>query len=225
MKKKIKSKRNVYLVLALSMSLSGLFEIRTASAEQESVKSSTNLFSVVGLVDFYTPSVDSTNSNFSSLTNSSKMGTGLGLLRESPLAGPLNLELGLLLLHRQNTFKSSIFDYVQSSNWLVLPVGAKFRFLDYFALGVGPYIAYRVGDISNDFSVGSGATASFATTSQEKFEIGFQASGSGTVPINQIVGILFEIRFLRGISNLSNDTTTSIKSADLIGLVGVQFNY
>lgn len=185
----------------------------------------TSSFSVVGLIDFYTPSASTDNTSFSSLTSSGKVGGGGGILSEFQLAGPVDFEGGLLFVHRDNTFGSSTFNYTQSSNWLMLPLSAKFRFAKYFAVGAGPYVGYRVGNPTNTLAAGSAATLNFDTNKQNEWEFGLQGSADFTLPISDNFGLLAEARVLGGLTNLSGDTKNKINSVDVLGLVGVQFMY
>lgn len=204
---------------------SGFVEIGRASIQGADDVGLSRRISVVGIANFYTPSVNSTNANFSSLTNSSKLGTGPGILTEFSFLGPLQMELGFLVLNRQSSYSTSAFTYTQSSNALTVPVGLKFRFANYFSVGAGPYLSYRVGEVENEFSVGNAGSINFDTTAQARYELGYFASVGATLPVTPSIGITMESRLLRGLSNLSGDSSTRIESVDVVALLGLQFLY
>lgn len=220
----MKSNQSSFRLFFLGLGIFALSIAGNAKAEGES-ESPQHRFTVMAIGDFYTPSLDSSNTNFSSLTNSANLGFGLGALSEATISGPIGWEFGLLILSRQSTHKNSLVSFNESSYWLSVPIGLKLRFAQYFALGAGGYLNYRVGDVSNKFSVGDSALISFDTDNRSRFEAGVYGTVGATLPINKNVGLVAEVRLMRGLSNLYKDSTADIKSLDILSMVGVQFAY
>lgn len=224
MKIKLSRFSSLLLISGISLGLAGA----TVHAEEGSTNSSsdpTHRFSLLVMGDFYTPSLDSSNSNFSSLTNSANLGAGLGVLSESTLAGPISWEYGLMFFSRQSTHKNAIVSFTESSQWLSLPVGLKVRFAKYFAVGAGGYLNYRLGEVTNKFSVGDNSLVSFDTDSRSRFEGGIYGTAGATLPITPNLGIVGEVRVMRGLSNLYKDSTADLKSVDILTMAGIQFSY
>ena len=187
---------------------------------------STMHVTVAGVLDSYTPNVDSsTTADIKGLASSSSIGIGGGVLFEGSFVSPIGFETGLLYVHRKNEYKTSSVAYNQGSNWLQVPFGLKFRFAEIISVGAGAYIGYRLGSPSNDFSLGNSTLAGYNSSNNENFELGFYASAGVTFPVSESMGIVLDLRYLRGVSNLSEDTAVNIKSADLMLLAGVQFRY
>ena len=207
--------------LALALLASAGFAGNSVQAEDKKLN-----IAVVGLADFYTPSVDTvTSQNLTSLTSSSKLGFGGGVLVDGGFVAPFGMETGLLFVHRGNQVVNTTVTYNQSSNWLIVPVGLKLRLIDVLSVGAGAYAGYRISDYSNDFTVGNSGAAGFNSASGERWELGFYASAGVNLPVTQQFGVLLEARYLRGVSTISEDTNVNIKSADVMVLAGLTFRY
>jgi hypothetical protein len=177
------------------------------------------------LADFYSPSVDSSTDDVSSLMKSSKLGVGGGLLGEFGLgSGNVLFELDALYLHRSNSYTAASVNFAQTSNWISVPVGLKLRLAHVLAIGGGGYVAYRLGNVSYSAGSDSGGVG-FGAGKDNNFEFGVYGSAGLTLPMSSKVGLVLEARVMKGLSNISGDDQYDIHSLDVLGLVGLQFVY
>ena len=180
-----------------------------------------NKMTVLGGLNFYSSNAESNNTSLSSLTDSSKMSFAGGVLVNSGL-----FETGLFYVNRSNEYGGGVFKFSQSSSWLQVPLGVKLRLANIVTIGGGGYVGYRFTDYSNAFSIGdSGSAFNLATGNRNRLELGYYVSAGVTVPVDEKFGVVVEGRLVRGLTNLSEDSSTTIRSADLQAFAGVQFGY
>ena len=213
-----------YLLLVISFLTP--FPARAQKEEIKTEKAPVKLdhhVSIVGLANFYSPRVTNTGPEALSLTSSSNLGVGVGLLGGFTLGGPLDFEYGLLIMRRENTYSGDVIEYKEASNWVALPVGAKFKFTEIFSVVGGPYLGYRVGEVTNAYSVST--TSEVKTPYQERFELGWYGAAVAAIPIIRNIGVHVELRYLKGLTNISMHQNMKINSSDLMCLAGVQANF
>lgn len=181
----------------------------------------TSKMTVLGGLNFYSSNAQSNNTSLSSLTDNSKMSIGGGIL-----LNPGMFEIGLIYVNRNNEYDGGLFKFDQSSSWLQVPFGLKIRLANIITVGGGGYAWYRFTDYSNTFTLGtSGSGLNLDTGNRQRFELGYYVSAGVAVPLDERFGIIAEARLVRGLTNLSEDSSTTIRSADFQTFAGVQFGY
>lgn len=122
---------------------------------------------------------------------------GLGVLGEANINGIVGLETGALFVQRQYEYGGSLGTLTQQVNRIHVPVVAKFWPTNFLALGVGPYVAFKVGDVKTALNIGNVDVGQVSTNADDDVEFGLDATVTGVLTLNDKTGLFLEGRYSR----------------------------
>lgn len=143
---------------------------------------------------------------------------GLAALVEVMVRERIGIETGALLVERQYDVSSGSLRLIQSARRLHIPVLARWWVADYFALGLGPYAAVRLGSVRNAVQFGE-AELALDTSSRRDLELGFDVSALLNLAIHNRTGL-----FLEGRYSSPFDRRGGEESSHIFGIVGVKLH-
>lgn len=141
---------------------------------------------------------------------------GAGLLMESELGRRTGLETGLLVMDRRYT----VYNVQSVVRKLHAPLLARFWLSRFVSLGLGPYLALKVGDAESrlrDGTVLDGGED--LTSSGKRLEFGFEAAAAINVSFGSKSGIFIEARSAHFFFREKDETPDFFT-----GLVGVKIH-
>lgn len=145
-----------------------------------------------------------------------KLNYGFGALVEANANSFLGIETGVIFVKRQYDYEAGGVSFVQEVNRLHIPVVAKFWPTNFLALGVGPYVGIKVGNVKNTLSIGS-VSGSIDTNADNDVEFGLDATATLNFSIADKTGLFVEGRYSQPFDNKSD-----VDYDSLTGLVGVK---
>ena len=150
------------------------------------------------------------------VTTVPKLGFGFGAIAGvySPFPG-FTIETGILMTPHKFTLDSTTTSpgtYLATDtltmNFLTVPILLRFDLLPVLSFGAGGYLGFASGTITR--TTGStDSPESYDQNNLNKSDFGLMASASVGLPVFPMVKILFDLRYLHGLANLSKLTDKS----------------
>lgn len=144
---------------------------------------------------------------------------GVGALVEANINGALGIETGALFIKRQYDYEAGGFRVVQEVNRIHVPVLARFWIGDIFSVGVGPYVAFKVGNVKDSLEFGSSPIGSIETNADDDVEFGYDIAATLNFAVNDKTGIFVEGRYSKPF-----DEAESTDFEALTALAGVKLS-
>ena len=167
------------------------------------------------------------------------------------LTNDVSLEIALTYLTRRSTTNVAApltapvpgtFNAVRNwtSHAITVPLMARYSFLNYFSAAAGPFVSAGVGHVSMDQSGSSftptgsstpiaqsasdGSTQlSFTDNQQKSVDWGLGGSIKAGYPLAQSLDVVANFLYLKGLTEQSTNSTISLKSTDILFLLGLQY--
>jgi hypothetical protein len=170
-------------------------------------------FGILGGINFFNPSLESEPGD-ASVTTSSTAGFVGGFSYKSSLA-LINVEIDAL--YDKKKLSSGTID--STSNWLEIPVLARYVFFPFFNFGLGAYYSVGLGDVSV-----AGVTENYQSAGMNRSDFGLLGSIQMELPIAPQMTLIADLRYNYGLVELEENTAAaSEKSRELQVMFGVSY--
>lgn len=151
-----------------------------------------------------------------------KFGVGYGILASVYSIPGFTVESGILSLTRSYAASLLPTDII-SLKMYEIPVLLRFDLLPIMAAGIGGYLAFGSGSVTQSNGV-TDQTSTYEANNLGKTDYGLMASISLSLPILPTLKILGDVRYLIGLANLSTTSGTTHKFNDLQLLAGIRLS-
>jgi hypothetical protein len=119
------------------------------------------------------------------------------------------LELDLLFVRRTFSSVNANGSWTSSDHLLEFPLLARWKPIQYLAVGFGPYLGLGVGSLSFSGS-GESGTGDYNDEGLHRLEYGMAGSIRGEYPVSPSINALIDIRYVYGLSNkIANPAVTT----------------
>ena len=115
-----------------------------------------------------------------------------------------------------------------TTNWIQVPLLFKLWPTDFFAIGLGGYLGFGVGDVSGEVSANDGSGSLSGSTSHETvgmktLDYGLLADMGFHIPVTQTLRLSIQGRYEYGLANLTKNTDNnqSMELRSIEGIVGL----
>lgn len=146
--------------------------------------------------------------NANSVSKSSKAAFEIGAKGNFALLPEVSIEVDAIYATTKSTYNiTGNVEATETTKAWEIPVLARYWFIPFASVGVGPYLAFATGDINTGYSDGrADTTTTFDQAGISKTDIGAIASINVAYPIGNSLSIVGDARYLLGLKNLSSWT-------------------
>jgi len=150
----------------------------------------------------------------------SKFGLGFGALADFRALFGAGMDLQVGALYEMTKSGIDGVDGSVKTNWLQVPILFRYNFDKMFSAGIGPYLAFEMGDITAE----AGGVSASAPYTGKKMDFGALVSVAAAIPAGSFDAII-DARYNLGLSDLNDPAVagTSTKSGGFQIWVGPRF--
>jgi len=184
-----------------------------------SVEAHGMVLSEFGAINFSLPSNQSSQNP--NLSTAPGLSFGGGISLSFRIYKQIDLESGLIYVNRSFSTSSPQLDPSHTSfSTTQIPLLARYWLNDYTSLGLGPYWAHGVGNVTVS-STSQSSLLSFSDLGWAVDDYGIQISVRYMTPISLLVNFIVDARINAGLTDLETTTHGTLRFCELQSWVGI----